>query len=472
MRESTAPLPQPARVLADVYQTLRPTPLTTAEELAAFYSEDINAVRGGDKMQRLKLRLNRAYRDRIPFKACVMGHRGVGKSTEISRLLAQVSPQFQAIRFSATNVLDPGSFKPLDVLLVMMIEVAKATAKPIEQGGADRRPSHARLQEIWDWFATEKETRQLAEQAAVSLEAGIGAKEDSLWGKVLGLFATLKGEIKFASALTNEVVTYRLTRLDLLIEVANRLLDECNDALRQATGKQWLFVGEDFDRAGIPSTQIENLFITYANIFQELRSHLIFTLPISLYYSAKATRLPFSGECSFVIPDTPMFDVAHVANPAGQRAVDKALSVRMDLNLFEPGTLSRVIVASGGNLRDLFSLINYAADGAVIRGASKIDQADADAAIVNLRSDYERRLGQSPYDPEEISYKDKANLLVEIYNGKKEAQMTNPALYSLLNSRAVQEFNGQRWFGVHPLVVDILVAQGYLPVGASGGTFE
>lgn len=472
MLESKALMPQPAHELADVYQTLRPTPLTTAEELAAFYIEDINTVRGGDKMQRLKLRLNRAYRDRIPFKACVMGHRGVGKSTEISRLLAQVSPQFQAIRFSATNVLDPGSFKPLDVLLVMMMEVAKATAKPIDEGGAARQPSHARLQEIWDWFATEKETRQLAEQAAVSLEGGIGAKEDSLWGKVLGLFATLKGEIKFASARTNEVITYRLTRLDLLIEVANRLLADCNDDLRQATGKQWLFVGEDFDRAGIPSTQIENLFITYANIFQELRSHLIFTLPISLYYSEQATRLPFLGECSFVIPDTPMFDVAHVANQAGRRAVDKALSVRMDLHLFEPDTLSRVIVASGGNLRDLFSLINYAADGAVIRGASKIDQTDADAAIVNLRSDYERRLGQSPYDPVEINYKDKANLLVEIYNGKKEAQMTNPALYSLLNSRAVQEFNGQRWFGVHPLVVDILVAQSYLPTGAPGGTFE
>ncbi len=463
--------PQRSLTLANVYRTLQPTPLTTAEELAAFYIEDINAVRGGDKMQRLNLRLQRAYNDRIPFKACVMGHRGVGKSTEVSRLLAQISPQFQAIRFSATTVLDPGSFKPLDVLLVMMMEVAKATAKPINEGGAGHRPSRARLQEIWDWFATEKETRQLAEQAAVSIEAGAGAKEDSLWGKVLGLFATLKGEIKFASAQTTEIVTYRLTRLDLLIEVANRLLDECNDALRQETGKQWLFVGEDFDRAGIPSTQIENLFINYANIFQELRSHLIFTLPISLYYSAKATRLPFSGDCSFVIPDTPMFDARHIPNQVGQSAVIKALAARMDLQLFESNTLPRLIVASGGNLRDLFSLINYAADGAFIRGAEKVDDADADAAIVNLRSDYERRLGQSPYDPEEIDYENKAKLLVRIYNGEKEAQMTNPALYSLLNSRAVQEFNGQRWFGVHPLVVDILVAQEYLQTGAAGGTF-
>ncbi|MEL7359925.1 MAG: hypothetical protein AAFV85_08290 [Cyanobacteria bacterium J06634_6] len=466
-----APQLDKATQLESVYKSLRPEPLLTLEQLQAFYTEEINAVRGGDKMQRLKLGLQRAYNDRIHFKACVMGHRGVGKSTEISRLITQVADKFQPIRFSAVDVLDPGSFKPLDVLLVMMMEVTKQTARPIREGGADHRPSDRRLQEIWDWFATEKETRELAQQAGMRLEAGAGVSEDSLWQKVLGLFATLKGEIKFASARKQEVVSYRITRLDTLIELANRLLDECNLLLRKATGKQWLFVGEDFDRAGIPSTQIEDLFITYANIFQELRSHLVFTLPISLYYSEKAARLPFSGHQSFVIPDTPMFDAAHQHNERGQGAIEKALSTRMDLGLFEPGCLPRLIVASGGNLRNLFDLVNYAADGATIRGGALIGETDADAAIVNLRSDYERRLGQSPYDPREVAYTDKVALLVRIYNGEKDAQMTNPALYSLLNARAVQEFNGQRWFGVHPLVVDILVGQKHLPEGALGGTF-
>jgi hypothetical protein len=461
----------PATALTDVYRSLRPEPLTTPEELDAFYAKEINGVRGGDKIQRLKLRLERAYVDRIPLKACVMGHRGVGKSTEISRLLVEVRQKFQPIRFSAVSVLDPGSFKPLDVLLVMMAEVAEQTAQPIAEGGAGKRPSDARLQEIWDWFATEKETRELAQNSAVSLEAGAGAKEDSLWGKVLGLFATLKGEVKFASTRKVEVVEYRLSRLDGLIKVANRLLDECNALLREATEKQWLFVGEDFDRAGIPSVRIEELFITYANIFQELRSHLIFTLPISLYYSAKATRLPFLPDCSFVLPDTPMFQPDHTANNNGRNAVTKALAARMDLNLVEREPLKRMIVASGGNLRDLFGLINYAADGAAIRGATQINGVDADAAIVNLRSDYERRLGQSPYDPEPISYADKATLLKRIYEGEKEAQITNSALYALLNARSVQEFNGQRWFGVHPLVVDILVGQKHLETGAAGGTF-
>ncbi len=426
MVENAVLTTQRATQLADVYRTLQPGPLTTAEEIKAFYTAEINLVRGGDKMQRLKLRLNRAYNDRIPFKACVMGHRGVGKSTEVSRLLAQVAPQFQPIRFSAVSVLDPGSFKPLDVLLVMMANVAEQTARPVAEGGAGKRPSEARLKEIWEWFGTEKDTRELAQSAAIALEAGAGVKDDSLWNKVLGLFATLKGEIKFASTRKTEVVEYRLTRLDALMKVVNNLMDECNQFLREETGKQWLLVGEDFDRAGIPSDRIKDLFITYANIFQELRSHLIFTLPIGLYYSAKATRLPFAGDCSFMIPDTPMFNPDHTPRAQGRAAVEKALSVRMDLGLFEPEQLQRLIVSSGGNLRDLFNLINYAADGALIRGVEQIAAADADAAILNLRGDYERHLGLSSYYPDSVSYEDRAYLRKRMNEAEKQARVPMP----------------------------------------------
>ena len=460
----------PATQLEDIYRTLEPDALVKADELAAFYAVEINQVRGGDKMQRIALRLNRAHGDRRYFKACVMGHRGVGKSTEISQLLTQIDQKFQPLRFSAVSVLDPGSFKPLDVLLVMIIDVVEKTAQPIKEGGAGKRPSDRRLQELWDWFSTTKVTKEEGRNSTITAEAGAGVKEDSLWEKILGLFVNLKGEMKFASSRKAEVVEYQLSQLKDLIEIANRLLDECNDLLEKATGKQWLFIGEDFDRAGIPTSRIEDLFITYANIFQNLRSHLIFTLPIGLFYSAKATQLPFAQDCSFVIPDTPMFTQDHEPNMAGRNAVKKALAARMDLQLCEPDQLERLMVASGGNLRDLFGLINYAADGAMLRGASQINAADADGAIVNLRSDYERRLGQSPYDVDVISYDDKVKLLKRIYDGEKEAQMTNPVLYSLLNARSVQEFNGQRWFGVHPLVVDILVGQKHLNKGVAGGT--
>lgn len=460
----------PAITLDDIYKTLRPQPLVTAEELAAFYRPEINQIRGGDKMQRIKLRLRRAANDGIPFKACIMGHRGVGKSTELSRLIHDVEREFSAIRFSALDALDPGNFRPLDVVIVMMVEIAERTARPPDQGGAGRQPSDHRLKEIWEWFASDETTRTQAQEMAATMEAGVGVQPNTLWGQVLGLFAALKGEIKYASTRETKVVEYRISRLNALIEVANKLLDECTYLLRKATGKQWLFVGEDFDKAGIPPERIEDLFINYANIFLDLRTHLIFNLPIGLYYSGNARRLPFTDDCSFVIPDTPVYHPDHAPNPTGREVLQQVLQARMDTKLFKENQMMRLIVASGGNLRDLFSLINYAADTALIRDVAdpRINETDVDAAIINLRSDYERRLGQSPFDKEEITFEDKANRLQEIYSGEKEAQIPDPILYALLNARAVQEFNGKRWFGVHPLVVDILADQNRVEGFASG----
>ena len=60
-----------------------------------------------------------------------MGHPGVGKFTELTRLVDRVSTRFRAIRFQVTKELDPGSFKPFDVLLLMMIRVVEESGKPV-----------------------------------------------------------------------------------------------------------------------------------------------------------------------------------------------------------------------------------------------------------------------------------------------------------------------------------------------------
>ncbi|MEO1390785.1 MAG: hypothetical protein AAFV85_25920 [Cyanobacteria bacterium J06634_6] len=449
-----------ATSLDEVYKTLRPSPLIRQEELDAFYRPEVNATRGGDKMKRLRLRLNRSADDGIPFKACIMGHPGVGKSTELSRMLSETDESFCAIRFSATTALDPNNFRPLDVLLVMIIEITERT------GELAGKPSDESLKKVWQWFSVETKTQQQNINLEGSISGGAGVSKDSLWNKVLGLFASIKGEMKFASTRSAEVVEYRLRRIKDLLPIANDLIHECNLLLKNTLGKEWLFIGEDFDKAGISNERIEELFITYANLFSELKTHLIFNIPIGLYYSSGATRLPFPPECSLVIPDTQVYDAEGSAKESGYSALHAVLSARMDTDLFLEGQIQRVILASGGNLRDLFHLVSYAADTAILNEESVIGAEDVSEAIANLRSIYERRLGQSPYDVEEITYDDKATRLVDIYGNNREAYMTDRVLYSLLLARAVQEFSrdsdGERWFGIHPLVIDILVIQGRL----------
>ena len=461
---------RPAKSLEEIFGTVSTEPLDTPEKLRVFYREQLNQVRGEDKVKRVARGLARAYGADY-YKAFVMGHPGVGKSTELTRLIQDMAPQYSVIQFSALNDLDPANFKPFDVLLLMMAEVAERSAKPLDEGGAGTAPSDDRLREIWDWFATEEHTRTEASHKAVEIAAGIGVPADSWWTKVLGLFAVLKGEMKYAVDSRRDVVEYRLDRISTLIELANRLLDECNDLLRRTASKEWLIIGEDFDKPGIPNKRIEELFLTYANVFKDLRTHLIFTIPIGLGYSHHSVFLPFPSDRVFSIPDTPVFDENHEPHEQGRNALRAVLKARVSPELFDDGAMERLIVASGGNLRDLFSMVTQAADTAIVRDplSGRIEPPDVDRAINAQRTEYTRRLGDSPYDTEPIVYEDKAERLVRIYNADPNTKIPDPVLYFLLRSRAVQEFNGENWFGVHPLVVEVLKTQGRLPPAAQGG---
>lgn len=438
-----------ANTLEEIRNTLTPEPLRTAEELTAFYRDEVNAVRGGSRIDAIALRLRAAHGGAF-YKAFLTGHPGVGKSTELTRLCGKVADGFAPIRFSATQELNPSTFRPLDVLLLMLIHVVEHTARNPAEGGAGVRPAEALLKRLLEWFATESRTFVRTEAGSATVEVGGG------WDAVIGLFARLKGEAKYAVERRREVVEYRLSRLSELLALANALIDDCTQRLKQRDGREWLLLPEDFDKPGIPADRTSELFVDYANIFKDLRLHMIVSLPIALAYSERGAELPFKYEC---VPDTPVFGVDHSPHAQGRAALQQVIAARADPALFDGGVAERLVVASGGNLRDLFTLSTQAAEESQLRSATTIGSEDAETAIRFLRTEYERRLGQSPHDPQPIGYPEKAEKLVAVYQGKPEASIPDVVLHSLLRARAVQEFNGDKWFGVHPLVVDILTKQ-------------
>jgi hypothetical protein len=376
---------EPATSLGDVYKTLSPEPLLTPSEIRAFYRGGINQVRGGDKVGSMALDLEYSWGANF-YKAFLMGHPGVGKSTELTRLVERMSDRFRSIRFRVTEDLNPGSFKPFDVLLLMMVKIVEETAKPVNGGGAGKTPSEGLLQEIHDWFATEETSHTTSEKTGVEASVGIGPAAASFWQKALGLFANIKGEIKYSADRSQKIVEYRLQRVSSLLDLVNKLLNECNDRLREAAGREWLFIGEEFDKPGIPVNLIEDFFLNYANIFKEIQVHSIFTIPIGLVYSERANQLPCPAERTYIVPDTPVFDRDHKDSRGGRAALQEILAARISPKLFGPSQMKRLIVAWGGNLRDLFTIVSQAAKSAILRGSpnGKIGRPDVDGAIAEL----------------------------------------------------------------------------------------
>lgn len=452
----------PALSRDDVYKTLSTRPLLEPAEFQAFYRQELNAVRGGDKVSYMARHLNRMFHAGF-YKTFLMGHSGVGKSTELTRLCQIVSDKYSVIRFSAQTDLDAGGFRPFDVLLILMIRLTEEVSKPTEEGGAGTEPPDDLAEDILRWFAIEKNTT--AEVSGDSINAAAGIKPS--WAALLGLFAEIKGEIKYTADRKREVTEYRINSLSTLIDLINRLLDACNAVLRRNAQREWLFIGEDFDKPGIPTSLTESLFLEYANVFSNLKTHLIFDIPIALAYSDKAAQLSLSQIC---IPDTPMFNRNHQPDEAGRDAVSEVLLARVSPDLFEEGQMLRLVIASGGNLRELFEMTAFAADSAAIRTNSqgKIGAVDATLAINDKRTQHLRSLGTGPYDAHTIGYEEKAERLIAVYHQQPGYDVPDVALHSLLRARAVQEFNGERWFGVHPLVVDILKRQGKLTLSTGG----
>src|ERR1017187_1483788 len=195
-------------------------------------------------------------------------------------------------------------------------------------------------------------------------------------------------------------------------------------------------------KTGISPQQLQELFIQYGTVFQNLRVNMIFTIPVWLAYSPEANRLPFERH---MIHDTPVYDRKHGSHESGRAAGQAVLEARVSPAPFAQGQMTRLIAASGGNLRDLFALVLDAGEGSRTRNpaATLIGPDDAKVAINKMRREYRMKLGQSPYDAHPIPYSEKLVRLLAVYGGTPDSDIPDPVLYSLLRGRAIQEFRSE-----------------------------
>ena len=435
----------PASTLVEIEETLRPIPLSTEEELKAFYSDKYREARGADRMSHLGVQLGR--RTGAPFHGFVTGHPGVGKSTEISKLLLKHADRFRAIRISAAMELFPGGFRIHDLLWLMTIRILEATNDPVVSGFSHPL-SPGLLEAVKD---------ELSERWVKILGLRKGDVEGGL---DLKLMARIKATLKISRQRTEETTEYAFSALSDLTQVVNRVFDECDAVLRKEKDKEWIFVVEDFEKLGIEADSLRELFINYSRLFEQLKCHLLFVIPVGLAYTEDAERMPFGRDRQFMIPDIAVFKRDHEMDEHGVGALLEVVFRRVRRELLDEGLARSLAVASGGNIRDLFDLLRRAALSAEVRGGARIERQDALEAVNALRSDYRFRLGENLFDEaSSISLATKLDKLEAIYSGDSAAQIPDKVLYVLLRQRIVLQFNGQYWFGVHPLVVDILKEQ-------------
>ena len=452
---------QPATTLAEIAQTLVAEPLETIADQKAFYREEIQKQRGIDRIGRIRLGLQDAVTANRPYKAFVMGHPGVGKTTELWRLIQGMNAQFRPIYLSVTDELNPGTLRFYDVLLLILIRLVHEASLPHVIGFEDHDLG-VLLDRVRGQLAT-KWTKHLRTDAK---DFGIGIDFP---------FLKLSGSIKQGRLRQKGEDEYEISFVSDLVELINDVLNECNRLLMKNKGQRWLIVLEDFEKIGLAPAAIRDIFIGLRPALQDLNANLLITIPLWLHYSEDASVILPATFQSHVLPDIAVYKQDHSVDTDVTDALADVVDARLDPSLLDDGVMRQCAVASGGNLRDLFTLLRDAMLSARLRGADSgagtISRKDAHQAIVSLRNEYKQKLGITGQNKDEISLQEKLTKLVDIYERKNPtAEVPNPVLYLLLRQRCILQYNGEMWMGVHPLVVDLLIEFGKLDAGSPGGS--
>lgn len=323
------------------------------------YYIDFASVRGGKIIEAVGRTI--LLRSQLNQPSCQLftGHIGCGKSTELSRLKAELEQQgFHVVYFASDEDLDMGDLDITDILLTIVRRVSES----LEAIEIKVKPGYfANLfQDITDVLQTPIEFSNV---------------EFSLPGNIAKITAAAKDSPKLRTRIRN----YLEPRTNGILQSINEEVLGRAIAKLQERGKKGLVVIIDnLDRVDVrqmPSgrPQAEYLFVDRGEQLSKLNCHLVYTIPLTLIFSNEGQTLQMrlgGGIPPKVLPMVPVRlrdgsdyeeGMAKLRQMVLARAfpkLDEQQRLARIPEVFDsPETLDRLCRISGGHVRQLLGLL-------------------------------------------------------------------------------------------------------------------
>ena len=439
-----------AENIADIRRVCRPNPLT-GEALNAFFVEtDIARDPHQHTRQRIKDTLEMQSESRILF----YGHRGCGKSTELNKLVAELGDRYFTVNFSVHDEMSPVAVRAEDLVLVVTHRVLQHA----QQAGLKVKDDL--LQPVFDYFNQTIITQKTGRDTCAEAGAGVDTKPGVL-GNLIGLFAKFRTEIKLnVHSDETTVATLRKRPADLLTN-ANLVIEAVRDAL--PGDQRLLVIVEDLDKLDLK--QAREIYVNHVSLLTGIITNIIYTIPIFLFHSPDVDAFKHGFDDVINLP------MIKVTEPGGKRCsgfntVQEIICKRISEGLIEESALEHLILMTGGVLRHAFEVLHRTALMANV--SAPIGREQIDYGLGQLRKEFWQQVtlpyDQLPGGPERVE--DLYDRLAEYgrnqNKGTKNPPKTDAINQILLKACAIVEYNGEGWFGVHPLVIENLKALGRL----------
>jgi len=424
-------------ILDDISQAFDPSPLPAG---SAVYV-DCCAVRGGsDILVELGKKVLRSDRTCQLYS----GHRGGGKSTELLRLQADLDKKGCFVVYFAA---EDGDINPEDVEYT---DILLACTRHLLEGlkSVDPEPISHWLRDRWQALNAVLQT----EISVSDLKAEVLVQQ----------IAKITANIRAQPSQRYQIRQLLNPHTETLVAALNQFIADAKHKLPQ--GKTKLVVIADGLDKITPivkeggRTNYDEIFIDRAEQLKALDCHVIYTVPISLVLSSRASDLMEIYNCvPHVLPMVMVQTRTNEIHAPGIEALKQIVRSRiqsiasaqklsLETAIFDrPDTLTRLCTITGGHVRNLMLLmellVNYNDD------ALPLTAAALQQGIRQLRTTYRTTVNS-----------DQWVLLAKVFRTKRIDH--DEAHRSLLFTRCLLEYceddsDGERWHDVHPLLRDV-----------------
>ena len=431
--------------LTEIYSSFEPFQPPAKEAYV-----DCQEVRGGWEVVRELGR--KITRSKQPTCQLYSGHRGVGKSTELLRLKEYLEAEkYFVVYFAADDEdIEPQDAEYADILFACTRHLVESI----------KLENHNPL---LNWMKDSWESLKDLALTEVSFE---GLKLEAQ----ISQFAKITTSLRASPDTRRELRQKINANTPSLVEALNDFIREAQKTL-PGDSRGIVMIADNLDRivetqeAGKPSNYDE-IYLNRSEILRGLACHVIYTVPIAMVYSGRATQLENNYDKPDVLPMIMVRNPDGSNNQAGLERMKELICRRLELiepNLvktlegkvygldFPPvfdssETLTNLCLMSGGHVRNLMQLIQKAIDWT---DELPITTKAAKRAIEETRETYQKTVQKTQWE------------ILARASHLKQADNDSDHLRLLLN-RCLLEYRYydenetlQIWCNVHPLIEGI-----------------
>ncbi len=431
------------------FQNLQLLPLVTVEQLNKFHVEY-----GTEILEELEHLVEDCSPDNN--KIIFTGHRGSGKSTLLGQFCQNTQNRYFVVFFSISDLIEMSDVNHVNILFAMAVKLMEAAEERHIRIGSKTKKA------FYQWFSKHTRTEGSSIDSSIELETSGEAGVNAWFVK---FFAKLKATLKANSVIREEITIEFSRRISDLIDRINDIAS----AIQAGCGQEVLVVIDDLDKLDLEI--VDRVYRNNISALFQPQFRIIYTMPMAAtrdlslrgiihnatnnkIQSMWATKLFPRGE-----------DRVPNASPVAEavKVFEEILYKRIPKQLIEPEATQMMIVKSGGALREFIRLASQCCGLCLKQLRRTPDKQDLiitseilKNAIKEYRINLTEPLGENRYQ-----------ILVDVYENYLPKDGMDQDFLDLLHTLYILEYrNDDLWFGVHPVVQEILQRRGL--IGSEG----